>query len=125
MPSSSNAACSVTAGLPNGQRTATRRNARGGRPSCRSTIPSVVRDVEAEASGALRQAGMPLDDEELLARLDEAEAPRLAHELPRRCPPARSAALSCALLLPAAARTSALRAFSSRFVCRYDCVGFQ
>ena len=36
-PAASYGSCSVTAGRPNGQRTATRRKARGSRPSCRAT----------------------------------------------------------------------------------------
>src|SRR5262249_26517850 len=90
-PFSSYGDCSATAGRPNGQREATRRNAGGGRPSCRSTIarsrPEGSSTTVAERS-VLSQPGFDaLDDEEPLVRLDEAEPARLAGELgiARRC----------------------------------------
>src|SRR5437762_2933837 len=79
-PFSSTGACSVTAGLPNGQRTATRRKARGARPSCRST--TARSSIAPERSGMVFQpARDPFDDEEVLAGVDHPEAARLAREL--------------------------------------------
>src|SRR6266511_1463345 len=79
LPSSSNAACSVTAGRPYGQRTTTRRNARGRRPSCRSTT------ARSSSIGGKRSASPPprldpLDDEEMLPRAHVAERASLARE---------------------------------------------
>src|SRR5207247_8464511 len=75
-PDSSKAACSVTAGRPNGHRTATRRKARGGRPSWRST-----------SSRSSTRAGLAVDpgrdalhDEQPLPAPDEPEPPRLPLE---------------------------------------------
>src|SRR3954466_15638571 len=78
-PFSSYGACSVTAGRPNGHRATTRRNARGRRPSWRSTISrsSMTRD----ASVRLQPAFDPADDEQLLPRLHEPEPARLSREL--------------------------------------------
>src|SRR4051794_11408382 len=78
-PFSSYGACSVTAGRPNGQRATTRRNARGRRPSWRSTMArsSMTRD----ASVRLQPALDPAHDEQLLARLHQSEAARLTREL--------------------------------------------
>ena len=61
LPASSYGACSVTAGAPKGQRAATRRNARGGRPSCcstsaRSSIPPIV---AADVAGLLGRDSGP------------------------------------------------------------------
>ena len=82
VPPSSNGACSVTAGSPNGQRATTRRNARGGRPSCRSTISRSA----SLTTGVLLVLAAPgvdaADDEQPLPRLHEPEPPRLAHERP-------------------------------------------
>src|SRR2546430_8293533 len=75
-PCSSNGSCSVTAGRPKGQRTATRRNARGARPSCRSTTSRS--STAPQRNGVLLlPARNALDDEQPLARADEAEPPRL------------------------------------------------
>src|SRR5262249_35623933 len=99
-PRSSYGCCSTTAGAPYGQRTATRRNARGGRPSCRSMIARS--SIGGHSTGAgLVVAGAPggnaPDDEELLARLHEAEAPGLADEVGARSA-LRNAGLQLVLL---------------------------
>src|SRR5439155_10896970 len=75
--------CSVTAGRPNGQRTTTRRNARGGRPSCRSTRARSSSMPFDRSSKTVPPLLDPLDDEELLARADVPQAARLARELGR------------------------------------------
>ena len=119
---SSNGACSVTAGLPNGQRTATRRKARGGRPSCRATISRRPCGVDRRpVLVVLAPGGDAADDEELLARLHEAEPARLADELLGRCRPWRCA--SQLLLLRAQRRTSAWRALQLAASCGGRCCG--
>src|SRR4051812_32969597 len=78
-PASSTGACSVTAGRPNGQRTATRRKARGVRPSCCATTArsSTVPETSFELLPPRADA---LDDVEVLVRLHVAEASRFALE---------------------------------------------
>src|SRR5215208_4632836 len=69
------------AGRPNGQRTATRRNARGVRPSWRATTArsSIAADARwRPACGS--PLGNALDDEEALAGLDVAETACLGKE---------------------------------------------
>src|SRR5205823_7412446 len=76
-------ACSVTAGRPNGQRTTTRRKARGVRPIWRATTSR-----SSSASTVGHHAGpftLPpltdaLDDEQVLARSHVSERARLARE---------------------------------------------
>src|SRR5919201_3414904 len=70
--------CSVTAGRPKGHRTTTRRNARGGRPSCRSTSLRSSSLTLRQRTVQLPPERDPLDDEQALPRLDEPEAARLA-----------------------------------------------
>src|SRR5436305_5139462 len=77
-PAASRGHCSVTAGRPNGQRTATRRKARGGRPSCRATTASSSMPPDRMLRALPRPD--PLDDEEALPGLDEPEPARLPHE---------------------------------------------
>src|SRR5213082_426594 len=78
-PSRAIGACSVTAGRPNGQRTTTRRKARGSRPSWRSTTARSLSITVNRRVGF--QPGLDaLDDEEVLAGADVAEAARLARE---------------------------------------------
>src|SRR4051794_8697292 len=77
-PDSSNGACSVTAGRPYGQRTATCLNARGFLPSWRSTISRS--STRADRSPLVDPPGDALDDEEPLAGPHEPDAPRLALE---------------------------------------------
>src|SRR5207247_5789835 len=75
--------CSVTAGRPNGQRTATRRNARGSRPIWRATTArSSSASTVGHHAGPLALAPLldPADDEEVLAGADVAERARLAPE---------------------------------------------
>src|SRR5438105_2564620 len=81
-PDSSNGRCSVTAGCPYGQRTATRRKARGGRPSCRSTSARSSSTLPDRSVAPAPPRGDALDDEQPLARPDERELTRL--ELERR-----------------------------------------
>src|SRR5215211_192075 len=69
------------AGSPNGQRTATRRNARGVRPSWRATTARSSITADARRRLARRPPlGDPFDDEQPLAGLHVAEAPGLAHQ---------------------------------------------
>src|SRR5256714_8170803 len=78
-PASSNAACSVTAGCPERQRTTTRLKARGGLPSWRSTTArslSIPVDTRVRVLPGLDS----LDDEEVLAWTDVAEPPCFARE---------------------------------------------
>src|SRR5689334_24434672 len=79
VPLSSNGACSVTAGRPNGQRRATRRNARGGRPSCWATRTrsSTAAETSPQPLPPLADA---LDDVQVLAGTDVSEPARLALE---------------------------------------------
>src|SRR5262245_33938299 len=74
--------CSVTAGAPKGQRTATRRKARGSRPSCRTTRSRSV----ATARGILPTPPLRdvLDEEQVLAGMDEAEESLLCRQRRRR-----------------------------------------
>src|SRR5512133_393991 len=78
-PFSSYGACSVTAGRSNGQRTTTRRNARGGLPSWRSTAARSLSTC-AEPSVRLLPRLDALDDEEVLAGTDVPELPRLPRD---------------------------------------------
>src|SRR5262249_49165346 len=71
--------CSVTAGRPNGHLTATRRKARGERPSCCSTTARSFTAVEA--SVRLPPALDALHDEQPLTWLDKPDSARLACEL--------------------------------------------
>src|SRR5207237_543180 len=68
----------VTAGRPKGQRTATPRNARGRRPSWRSTI--AMSSIARQGTVGAAPGADPLHDEEPLARLDEREPPGLERE---------------------------------------------
>src|SRR5436305_1590426 len=77
-PAASRGHCSVTAGRPKGQRTATRRKARGGRPSCRATTASSSMPPDRMLRALPRPD--PLDDEEALPGLDEPKPARLPHE---------------------------------------------
>src|SRR6185369_2505126 len=76
-PASSNGACWVTAGRPNGQRTATRRNARGVLPSCCSTIARSSSTVHDRSLATVDPGRDALDDVELLAGAHEAQAASL------------------------------------------------
>src|SRR5277367_326522 len=79
VPSEAYGSCSTTAGRPKGQRAATRRNARGGRPSWRSTIARS--SISAVSLFLLVTPGSnTANDEELLAGLHEPEASSLLHE---------------------------------------------
>ena len=76
-PSESYGFCSVTAGSPYGQRMTTRRSARGGLPSWRSTsIASAVRVSRPRLPPGID----PLDDEEPFVRANEPEPTRFPHE---------------------------------------------
>src|SRR2546430_16060827 len=57
---------------------ATRRKARGGRPSCRATTASSF--MPPDRTLRVLPGLDPLDDEEALPRLDESEPARLPHE---------------------------------------------
>src|SRR5207237_52397 len=85
----------VTAGRPKGQRTATRRNARGRRPSWRSTI--ATSSIARQGTVGAAPGADPLHDEEALPRLDEREPPRLERER-GRARRSRDALLELALL---------------------------
>ena len=88
-------------GAPNGQRTATRRNARGAPAELALDERAVVHRAEvsrASARGCAPPRRDALDDEEALARLDEPEPPRLARERLRASSTSASRALERALL---------------------------
>ena len=115
-PSSSNGACSVTAGRPNGQRTATPRNARGGRPSWRATISSSVNDsgVATRRHRARGTAARGAHEPEHTSLADQFRAGVRARDL----------LLERAFSL-ASACTCACRAWSACFVRRYVWSGRQ
>src|SRR5258708_1408375 len=76
-PAESYGLCSVTAGLPNGQRRATARNARGSRPIWRATTTRSAATARQASAQPLPPLVDPLDDEQVLAGADIAESARL------------------------------------------------